>query len=71
MAQWVKCRTLDVGLGHDLMVVSSSPASGSALAAWSLLGLLSLTLSLCPSPSGKQARVHVLSQNKYIKTLKK
>ena len=29
----------------------SSPASGSALTAWSLLGILSLPLSPCPSPT--------------------
>ena len=29
----------------------SSPASGSALMAWSLLGILSVSLSLCPSPA--------------------
>ena len=31
--------------------VSLSPASGSVLTAWSLLGILSLSLSLCYSPA--------------------
>ena len=41
--------------------VRSSPASGSMLTAWSLLGILSVPLSLCPS----LARIFLfLSQNK-------
>ena len=31
MAQSVGCQTLDFGSGHDLRVVRSSPALGSAL----------------------------------------
>ena len=31
--------------------IGSSPTLGSALRVWSLLGILSLSLSLCPSPS--------------------
>ena len=31
MAQLVMCPTLDIGSGHDLMVVRSSPTSGSVL----------------------------------------
>ena len=46
VAQSVECLTLDFGSGHDLMVVRSSPTSGSILTAWSLLGILSLSLSL-------------------------
>ena len=51
MAQSVKQPTLDFGSGHDLMVgvVSSSPTSGSVLTAHDLLGILSLSFSLCPS----------------------
>ena len=43
MAPSVKHPTLDFGSGHDVTVVGSSPASGSALTAQSLL-LLSLPL---------------------------
>ena len=46
MAQLVKCLALDFGSGHDLMVGGFKPTSGSALAASSLLGILSLFLSL-------------------------
>ena len=35
--------------------VGSSPASGSALTVWSLLLILSLSLSLCPSPADSSA----------------
>ena len=62
MAQSVKHPTLDFGSGHDLMVVGSSPASGSVLTVWSLLGILSL-LSLCPSPT----RSHDLSLKSPLK----
>ena len=52
VAQSVKCLPLGFGSGHDLMVCGFDPhTSGSALAVWSLLGILSLSLSLCPSPS--------------------
>ena len=48
-AQSVKRPTLGFGSGHDLMgFVGSGPASGSALAAWSLLGILSPSLSAPP-----------------------
>ena len=47
VAQSVKNLTLDVGSGHDLVVVRSSPALGSVL---SELGILSFLLSL-PSPA--------------------
>ena len=46
--QSVKHPTLSFGSGHDLMVVSLSPASGSGLTALSLLGILSLSLSAPP-----------------------
>ena len=44
MAQLVKRLVLDFGSGRDLMVHGSSPALGSVLAVWSLLGILSLPL---------------------------
>ena len=47
----VKSPALGFGPGHDLTCVSSSPASGSVLTAQSLLGILSLSLSVCPSPA--------------------
>ena len=43
-AHSVERPTLDVGSGQDLMM-ASSPASGSVLTAWSLLGILSPSLS--------------------------
>ena len=46
MAQLVKHPTLDLGSGHDLTVCELSPVSGSALRVWTLLGILSLPLSL-------------------------
>ena len=49
VAQWVKRPTLDLGSGHDLMV-HGILTSGSALAAQSLLGILSLSLSLSAPP---------------------
>ena len=51
MARSVKHPTLDFGSGRDLMFVGSSPVWGSALTAWSPLGILSLPPSLplpCP-----------------------
>ena len=38
--------SLDSGSGHDLMIVRLKPASGSVLTVQSLLGILSLLLSL-------------------------
>ena len=46
MAQSVKHPTLDFSSGHDPRVVGSSPVSGSALIAQSLLGILSHLFSL-------------------------
>ena len=46
VAQSVKCLTLDLGSGHDLMVCQFEPVLGSLLSAWSLLQILSLPLSL-------------------------
>ena len=50
MAQSVGDLTLDFGSGHDLRVMGSSPASGSVLPAQSLVGILSVSLSLSPPP---------------------
>ena len=47
VAQSVKCPSLGFSSGHDLTVLSSSPMSGSVLTGRSLLGILSLSLSLC------------------------
>ena len=52
MAQSVERPTLDFGLGHDLMVVRSSLASSTILTVWSLLGILSLSLSAPPQLVG-------------------
>ena len=40
----------DFHSGHDLTVRRSSPTSGSTVIVWSLLGILSLSFSLCSSP---------------------
>ena len=67
VAQSVKRPTLGFGSGHDLRVhefsqfVSSSPSSGSVLTVLSLLGILSLLLSLCPYLSTRSLS---LSQSK-------
>ena len=55
------------GSGHDLMVVRSSPTLGSTLTAWSLLGILSLSLAaplpyLC-APSLKINKQKILQRN--------
>ena len=44
--QPVKHPTLDSGSGQDLTVVGLSPTTDSAQTVWSLLGILSLLLSL-------------------------
>ena len=50
MAQSVKHLTLDFGSGHDFTVCElEPPVWGSARSVQSLLGILSLSLSLCPS----------------------
>ena len=61
MAQSVKYPTLDFSSGHVLTIMRSSPASGLMLSTQSLLGILSLPLSL-PLPQ----LVLSLSQNKKI-----
>ena len=49
MAQSIKHGTLDLISGHDLMqIVGSGPMLGSVLTAQSLLGVLSLPLSVPP-----------------------
>ena len=49
-------------------VVSLSPVSGSMLTAWSLLGILCLPLSLCPTPTLSQN--NKLTKKKRKKTAK-
>ena len=66
----VECLTLDFGSGHDLLVYELSPTLGSELTPWSLLGILSLLLSL-PLPHSLSLSLSFslppsLSQNKYI-----
>ena len=46
MAQLVKHLSLDFCSGHDVIVLRLSPTLGSALTVQSLLGILSLPLSL-------------------------
>ena len=50
MAQSIKHPTLDLGSGHDLMVVGLSPVSGSTLG-MDCLGFAYDSLSFCPSPA--------------------
>ena len=45
VAQSVKCLTFDSGSDLDLVVVGSSPALGSVLTVWSLLGTVSLKIN--------------------------
>ena len=49
----VKCPTLDLGSGHNLVVWEIKPSVSSALTAQGLLGLLSLPLSLSLSLKNK------------------
>ena len=49
VAHLVKRPALGFSSGHDLtLFVGSSPTSGSLLTVWSLLGILSPSLSACP-----------------------
>ena len=48
MARLVECPTLGLGSGRDLTVHETEPHMGSALTAWKLLGILSLSLSVLP-----------------------
>ena len=50
MTQLVKCQALGFGSGRDLMVCGFEPASEFMLIANSLLGILSLSLSLSAPP---------------------
>ena len=47
----VKHPTLGFGSGHDLMVCEFEPHVGLCADGASLLGIVSLPLSLCPSPT--------------------
>ena len=49
MAQSIKHPTLDFGSGHDLTVHEFKPHELMGRAVQSPLGILSLSLSLCPS----------------------
>ena len=52
VAQLAGYPTLDFSSGHDLMVCGFEPrVRGSSLVVQSLLRILSLPLSLCPSPT--------------------
>ena len=57
VAQSFEHLTLDFGLGHDLTVREFKPGIRLMLTVQSLLGILCLPLSLCPSPT----HVHMLS----------
>ena len=61
-AQSVKCLTLDIGLGHDLVVLGSSPMWGSVLRVEPAWDSLSLLLPLLHSRT--RACSLSLSQNK-------
>ena len=50
VARWVKPLTLDLSSGHDLMVCEFEPHIGLHAEEQSLLGILSLPLSLAPLP---------------------
>ena len=51
VTQSVKHQTLGFGLNHDLMVCEFEPHIGLCVDSVSLLGILSLPLLLCPSPT--------------------
>ena len=63
VAQLVRLPTLDFSSDHDLMVSEIEPLSGSVLAAWSLLEILSLLL-YTPLPFPSHALSLSLTQNK-------
>ena len=65
MARPVKRPTLDFSLGYDLTVCAFEHTLGSVLAAWSLLGILCLSLSL-PLPCSFS-----LKRNKERKSINK
>ena len=51
VAQSVEPLTLGLSSGHDLMVLELEPLHWALGWQWSLLGILSLLLCLCPSPA--------------------
>ena len=63
VAQYVKRPTLDLSSGHDLMVMSLSPASDSTLMVRSQRGILSLFPSLSAPPSAPFPRRLSLKMN--------
>ena len=69
VAQSVRCLTLDLGSGHDLRVVRSSPdASGSVLDVEPAQD--SLSLSLCLFTSLPKRKTNNILKNKEFNTLK-
>ena len=64
VVQVVKRLTFDFGSGHDLMVLEFEPPSGSELTAQSLLGILSLPLSLPLPPFLSLPRMNKLKKTK-------
>ena len=63
MAQLVKRQPLGFGSGHDLTTRGLETASGSALIAWSLLGILGLPLFL-PLPCSVSLSLSLCLKNK-------
>ena len=66
MAQSVERPTLDFSSGHDLIVVRSSPTSGSVLTAQSLLGTLSPSLPAPPLRTHSHALSRSLSRSRSL-----
>ena len=64
VAQSVKCLTLGFGSGLDLVVHEFKSLMGLCTVVWRLLGILSLSFSLCPSLA--HGRSLSLKINKYI-----
>ena len=64
MAQSIEGLTLDFGSGHDLTVCGFEPHLGLHTEVWSLLGILSLSLSLslCSSPTHMYTCMRSLSK---------
>ena len=63
MTQLFRHLTLDFSSGHDLTVHGIEPQSGSALPAWSLLGILSLLLPLNQLCSPQEGPVGPIAQH--------
>ena len=71
MGQSVKCPNLNFGPGHDLTVVSLSPASGSMLGV-SLLDSLSLPLPLpLPIFLSQKIKIKIKQEEYHISSSKK